>query len=481
MANMSSWNIIRYSLNYNTDQMEIKFYYQLILKIYFNHLPISTLAFMKYSVISVILAQRLWQSGAGLVTIFLVIHFLTPVQQGWYYSFLSLAALYTLFDLGLSIILTQHSARLFIKLKWINGDYIEGENLSDFLALIGHSFRVYLILALTFILLVLPIGLLFLSTKDGGDSLLNKHWITPWIILIFSTAANLLILPYLSIIEGSGKISDVYGVRITQNILGAIGCWIVLAIGGGLWATTMMSIISLFVALGWLITKWASLLILSWHNTSKKLEWYNEIWPQQWRIGLSWLSGYLLTQVYTPILFHIQDAVVAGQMGLSLTIANMLGLLAQSWIARGVPAMTQAAGRRDWQTLDRIFERDFSASIAMFVLGATLLCGLHIFLQLTSYGVRLLPFWSFLGLLGVALTSHFIGAFAAQLRSYLREPLTWLSVITALITVPISIWAAGVYSAGGVVSVIFSIQLLFTLPISVVIWKRRNYEWRAVA
>jgi hypothetical protein len=52
-------------------------------------------------------------------------------------------------------------------------------------------------------------------------------------------------------------------------------------------------------------------------------------------------------QIYTPILFHYQSANVAGQMGLSLAIANMLGLLAQSWIALRVPTMAMTVGHKD--------------------------------------------------------------------------------------------------------------------------------------
>ena len=36
---------------------------------------------------------RVWQSAAGLITIFLIARLLSPVQQGYYYTFVSLVAL----------------------------------------------------------------------------------------------------------------------------------------------------------------------------------------------------------------------------------------------------------------------------------------------------------------------------------------------------------------------------------------------------
>jgi len=109
--------------------------------------------------------QRLWQALSGVVTILLITHFLTPIQQGWYYSFLSLAAFYTLFDLGLSVVLVQFSAHLFIDLKWFNRGHINGEGREHFLSLVRQSLRLYSILALLFCFLLIPAGMIFLKVK----------------------------------------------------------------------------------------------------------------------------------------------------------------------------------------------------------------------------------------------------------------------------------------------------------------------------
>lgn len=426
----------------------------------------------------VLFAQRFWQAASGLITIILIALFLTPETQGWYYSFLSLAALYTLFDLGLALVLVQISAHLFIKMRWLTNGGIEGMNLSRIQSLIGRSSRLYLLLALAFFFLMLPVGLLFFSARGEATLPSGGHWVAPWVMLVVTTAMSMLSFPYLSVVEGSGRVGEVYGVRLVQNVLGSMACWVILANGGGLWATIMMPAMGLLVAIGWLISMRPLLLRAAWRHTGNELEWRREVWPLQWRIGLSWLSGYLLTQIYTPILFHTQGPVVAGQMGVSLTIANMLGLLAQSWIVRSIPAMAQAVGRRDWYVLDRLFARDFVVSVLAFIGGALLLGGLHERLQSSAYGTRLLPFWPFAGLLSVALIGHIIGALAAHLRSFRREPLVWLSVTGALLTVPAATWAASIYSAEGVVLVMLGIQLLFILPASLIIWKKRNHEWR---
>ncbi len=413
------------------------------------------------------------------MTILLLTHFLTPVQQGWYYSFLSLAALYTLFDLGLSIVLVQFSAHLFINVKWLGKGRVAGESGEQFLSLVGQSLRLYLLLGLAFSFLMIPAGLLFFGEKGSEARLLISDWQWPWICLVIATAANILALPFLALVEGSGRVGEAYGIRLLQGVLGSIGCWTVLSIGGGLWAPSMIPAIGFFVVLSWLIFRQPILLYNALRIGDSHIQWAHEIWPLQWRIGLGWLSGYFLTQIYTPILFYYQGAEMAGQMGLSLTIANMLGLLAQSWIARRVPVMAQAAGRKDWRLLDKVFTQDFVVSVLAFLGGALVLGGLHyFFLEKTNYVSRVLSFWPFVGLMGIAFLNHINGALAAQLRSYRKEPLVWVSLAGAMVTVPTAFWAASNYSAAGVVTAILSIQLIFILPVSIRLWSKCNTKWR---
>ena len=413
------------------------------------------------------------------MTILLLTHFLTPIQQGWYYSFLSLAALYTLFDLGLSIVLVQFSAHLFINIKWLSKGRVFGENSLQFLSLVGQSFRVYLLLGLVFALLMIPGGLYFFSHKDSTTEYLITQWQWPWIALVMATAMNIIALPFLALVEGSGRVGEAYGVRFLQGVLGSIACWVVLFSGGGLWAPAVIPVFGFVVVLSWLIFRQPVLLQNALQIANTNIHWSHEIWPLQWRIGLSWLSGYLLTQIYTPILFYYQGAEVAGQMGLSLTIANMLGLLAQSWIARRVPIMAQAAGRKDWKLLDAVFAQDFIVSMLAFIVGALLLCGLHIiFLEKTLYVNRVLSLWPFVGLMGIVFINNITGALAAQLRSFGKEPLVWVSLIGAFVSVPTVFWAATYYSVEGLVIAILSIQLLFILPVSIFLWRKCNALWR---
>jgi len=63
---------------------------------------------------------RGWNASAGLVTIFLVSHFLSPVLQGYYYTFYSLIALQVFAELGLtySTFHQPRNGKVIMVIRW---------------------------------------------------------------------------------------------------------------------------------------------------------------------------------------------------------------------------------------------------------------------------------------------------------------------------------------------------------------------------
>ena len=55
------------------------------------------------------LVSRGWGLLSGLVTLLLVVRYLTPDEQGYYYTFASLLAMQILFELGMSVVVMQFS------------------------------------------------------------------------------------------------------------------------------------------------------------------------------------------------------------------------------------------------------------------------------------------------------------------------------------------------------------------------------------
>jgi O-antigen/teichoic acid export membrane protein len=419
-----------------------------------------------------ILAQRVWQGLAGIVTILIITNVLTLEQQGRYYSFLSFAALYTLFDLGLSLALVQAAAHSSSSLVRSPDGYSEAAG--RLAALIAFGARYYARLAIAFVLLVLPAGWIFFSVFAPQF----PAWQPAWITLAVAVALSLLVIPILAVYEGSGEIAAVAGVRLSQAVIGSVATWAILLAGGGLWATVMAPLGVLTGAMIWIRRRHSEVYSIIKAN-SQSIDWKTELWPLQWRIGLSWFSGYVLTQIHTLVLFSTQGASAAGQIGLSMTIGNMIGLFAQSFIARHVPAMAQAVARREWDEFDGLFRRDFAYSCALFIAASVVAISLAEMLTNTRYGTRILPIIPFGGLLLALFLGHVHGALAAQLRSYRREPLVWVAAAAAVTTLALVVPAAHLAGAEGIVAVMLAVQIILVLPLSLLFYYRRNREWRA--
>ena len=65
---------------------------------------------------------RFWGSAAGLVTLTLIARFLSPAEQGYYYTFGSLVALQIVFELGFSFVILQLASHERAQLT-ISNDY----------------------------------------------------------------------------------------------------------------------------------------------------------------------------------------------------------------------------------------------------------------------------------------------------------------------------------------------------------------------
>lgn len=420
-----------------------------------------------------ILAHRIWQAGAGMVTLTCIAFFLSPVEQGYYYTFASLAALSMFLDMGLSVVLVQVSAHEFVGLTWGKNGAVVGPNPQRFLALLQKSFRWHGAAALLF-LLAYPLGLPFFASVPTG---LEYDWRGSWLLLVFATACLLFLQPALSIVEGSGRVAEVYVVRLIQSLSGAVAVWITLGVGGGLYASAMLPIMSVLVAGFWLLIRRRQLISGFFRSVTANFYWRQEVWPMQWRLGVSWLCGYLLMQIYTPLLFRLQSPVVAGQMGLTMTVSNMLSLLAMAGITSITPSLARAAGQRDWLLLDRYFRRAFLLSTVAFFAGAAGFMVVRFFLEWTPYGARFLPVMETAGLLLAISLSHISGLFAVYLRAHRREPFMLLSIIAATLTLTFAILVAPKWGSAGIVTVLVVVNSFFGLPVTIWLWIRLRRVW----
>lgn len=313
---------------------------------------------------------RFWSSAAGLVTVAMIARFLSPTEQGYYYTFGSLVALQIIFELGFSFVILQlashERARLTISADYeISGDPIAHARLAS---VIQKSVRWYSVAAVLMASTLLPAGFYFFSThRHAGPPV---YWQLPWCLAALMAALNFQLDPLLSFLEGCGYVPEVARLRFMQSVAGSLLAWIALMSHHGLFAPAMMLFGMASGSLIWLLRKRKLLLGLLWRPSGPgRIRWNQEVWPFQWRIAVSWFCGYFLFWIFNPVLFAFRGPVEAGQMGMSLSLANAIQAIAVSWVSTKSAPFGTLIAQKDYQQLDRTFFQALRQSFVVSVAG----------------------------------------------------------------------------------------------------------------
>lgn len=427
------------------------------------------------------LLSRGWQLAAGVVTLFLVVHCMQPVLQGFFYTFRSLLNIELFFELGLSLVILQTTSRFFT----IGSEQAHKDLLScvsdkpNFLAFVKKTVYWYAIAVLIFIALLIPGGFAFFSLHENAA---HVHWQWPWVFVVMGAGTNLALLPFLAVIEGSGRILSTYRFRTVQFISGNLLAWFALYYLGGLWMAVFNVWTNAVIAIAWLLIQYRPLFISAWTAkiNSALFSWKKEIWPMQWRIAFSWMSGFFISQIFTPLLFYYQGPVVAGKMGISLAIMSMLSIVCLTWVSTRSAIMGKIIAQSDWLGIDALFSKIFWQSVSVFVLLGSLIALVVFENRDTWLGQRLLNSEEIILLLLATLASHIVGALALYLRAYKKDPFMPLSIIGAVLLGSAGWLTAAKWGSSGVCWSIFIINVAYGLPTGIWLWSMCKRKWQVL-
>ena len=397
---------------------------------------------------------RFWSSAASLVTVALIARFLSPAEQGYYYTFGSLVAIQIIFELGFSFVILQLASHERARLSISPGYEITGEEAAhDRLAsVIQKSVRWYSVAAALMAATLLAAGFYFFSAhRQSGRAV---YWQLPWTFAALMAAINFLLDPLLSFLEGCGYVAQVARTRLIQSTIGSLLAWIALSSHYGLFAPAMMLLGLASGSLIWLFGKRRLLLGLLRHPTGmNRIRWNEEVWPFQWRIAVSWLCGYFIFWLFNPVLFAYRGPVEAGRMGMSLSLTNAIMNIAVSWVSTKSAPFGMLIARKEYQQLDRTFFRALRQSSAVSVAGALTAWLGTIFLNLQHFrfAQRLLDPSSIALLMTYMITNVIIFAEAYYLRAHKQEVFLVNSVVGAIAVTACTLIFGRLYGARGIV------------------------------
>lgn len=423
-------------------------------------------------------STRLWSIVAGAVSLLLVAYKFSPELQGYYYTFFSIIAFQFLIELGLGNIIIQFASHEWSRLSLDKAGQIIGEReaLSRLQSLTQIFFRWYCVASAV---LTLGLGICgFFVFSNNQD--VNINWILPWFSLCISNGAIFCLIPIWSLLEGCNQILKLYSYRFIQGIFLNVSIWIAILLGARLWAVAISNVVILICAVVFLLYRCRPFLktLLFSAPAGPRINWYQEIFPLQWRITISWLIGPFALNLFVPVLFKYHGSVIAGQMGMILYLISVVATMPSSWLSPRIPQFGMLIAKKKYKDLDKLFWRTAKIFTVIAMIGAVMVWLIVYILNEIRHplAARFLPLLP----TGIFILTQIISVITVPFSTYLRihkkEPLLFVSVASG-ISIGLSTLILGkYYSAIGMAIGYLSITLILT-PIVFIIWYRCRMEW----
>lgn len=429
---------------------------------------------------------RVIQGITGVGSMFFISTFLTGVEQGFYFTFGSILALQVFFELGLSGIMTQYVAHEVSHLKLDSNGIYQGEDRykSRLSHLIHFCVKWYAVISLFVLFVLIIVGFLYFQ-KYGSLQAGDLDWRTPWMLICIATAVQLFISPLTAIITGLGFVKETSKISFFQQLIVPLCTWVGLACGIKLYVTGIGYMIS--VSIWFIFVKRMNLIRIIrnlWATIiSEKVDYMNEIFPYQWKIATSWISGYFIFQLFNPVLFATEGAVVAGQMGMTLQALNAISAFSMSWINTKIPLFSGLIAQKEYVKLDYIFNRTVKQMSLICLLLLTSFFFLIIVFRETSFAIgdvvlsdRFLDYLPMLLMMIPIFMGQFISSWATYLRCHKDEPYLINSVVAGILCLLSTFFLGNIYGLYGVTIGYCCIRILL-FPWAYSIYKRKKIEW----
>ena len=376
-----------------------------------------------------LLLTRLLQMSVGPINALMIIHFLTPENQGLFYTFASLIGVQAFFELGSGYVMMQLTSHLTAEIDHGVASERKTAATARLSSLVRQGACWYSIAAIAYIVALIVGGTLFISrshafTADNGA--------LPWRIAVIASGVLLLTSPFFSVLEGRGLMAEVAKVRLCQALSSAVAMALGLSLGLGLNAFALGSVTNAAVAAGLLAKLHGRYFLELWkaHDSRHSVRWFNEVVPFQWRIAASWMAGYVLFNSPVPILFSMRGAAEAGRLGLTQQVVGAIGSISLVWVSSKAPMFGSLIAQAKFADLDRAFMTSLWRAVAVAVGGSVLIGGMFFLLRVyrPDLAGRLVDAPAFVALLVCGVCNLFISSFAIYLRAYKRDPLVWVSI-----------------------------------------------------
>ena len=371
------------------------------------------------------------------LSVYFLIRYLTPVEQGLWYSFINLEALKLLAELGFTYIITQFVSHEFAHVELRQGVIVgDPENKDRLFSLVRYAIRFYLA--------VLPVAVLILaSVGTAVYRPYSTNVLVCWYLFTLSSAISLLGTLFQSIYQGLNQVSLIRRNTFVGTLITSAATWGFLMGRTGLWALPATTLIANGIMLALLYRQTSR---FWWQVVRYKIRsahpWIRKLMSLQWRYAITWISGYFIFYFMVPMALRFQGAVEAGQLGLSLAIFSALSGMVGAWGNTKVPEFNMLVSQRRRTEIDALLSRVQRQSLAISLAGTAAVFAIILLLfPVLRWQQRILSpiHLVFIALAGIPLL--IVANWAYYLRAHKEEPYMVLTVVNGILLGCV-IWAS---------------------------------------
>jgi hypothetical protein len=448
------------------------------------------------SATSAALISRIWSFISGPVTLLLIVHCLSPQEQGYLSIFESLLAVRCFVELGLSTVIMQFVSheRGSIEISRQHGIVgLAGER-SKIASLFKIATCWYAGLSILLGFILAYCGKLYFSKSVGSAEHIN--WQAPVLLLSVNASLSLLMQPFFGILEGMAKITEYFVVGMLSTVFISIALWVALSSKFGLLASPVSAFIGLipgFVC----IWRWRRVfldLLRTSVPVGEGVRWFRDIFPLQVRIAVTSALGYFIFNLMLPIVFDTLGSVPAGQLGQTLRFPAMILGMSNVWIITRFALYGRMISQNAKQDLVQHFRKGLFSAVAVAI-GASLLLAALLYLAANLNAIlgshipdslrqvvktiekvphRLASPSAILALLLNAIISAFVYGLQSLVRAHRKEPFI-VNAIIAAVTVPlIAYFGAVMFGVEGVSWGMCLRTLVIEVPLTIWVFNRNS-------
>ncbi len=431
-------------------------------------------------------AARIFQAFAGVVSVFVIATFLSSPEQGYFFTFNSILAIQIFFELGFTGIMTQYVAHEAVHLNLNNANYYEGEERykSRLAYLVRFCLKWYSLIALLFLIVIIVVGLAYFGRYASPND--NVNWYAPWFLLSFSTAIKLFQSPFTAIFTGLGKVKEMNKITFYQQLIIPISQWVLFACGLKLFVVGISSLFGVIIWWFYVFKTglWRILFNLLKEKITDTISYMKEIFPYQWKIALSWISGYFIFQFFNPVLFATEGAVIAGQMGMTVQVLSAIQGFALSWQNTKIPRYCGFIEMKQFDELDYLFNKTLRQMMSVCIAILVVFYLLIIILRTTRFSIgetvfadRFLDYIPMVLMTVPVIVNQYVSSWATYLRCHKQEPYLVSSVVMGVLCCLSTLILGEYYGLYGITIGYATLCVFLSLPWSYYIFINKRKEW----